>query len=72
MLLAVACGYIFCVPLALSAGVSAWTPVPTGNCVIITFTLGNMGCHLPVVLTLAFLVAKAVSQILTGQYFLAL
>lgn len=61
---AVACGYIFCVPLALPAGVSAWTPVPTGSCIMITITLGNMGCHLSVVLTLASLVAKAAMHFL--------
>lgn len=57
-------GTYFCVPLALSSGVSAWTPVPTGNWVMIAITLRNMGCHLSVILTLASLVAKAATHFL--------
>lgn len=60
----------------LLAGVSAWTPVPTGNYAMITVTLGNTGCHLSVVLTSASLVAKAslahfFFQMLIGLDFLA-
>ena len=33
-------GTYFCVPLALSSGVSAWTPVPTGNWVVLGTLLG--------------------------------